>query len=87
MIGSQDVLIGVILLVFLFGAKKLPELAGSLGKSMKEFRRATSEAEAEPAPPPSPAPIDATSRCATCQTPAQQEWRHCPECGMALPTR
>jgi TatA/E family protein of Tat protein translocase len=35
MIGSQDLVVGLVIVLVLFGAKKLPELAGSLGKSMK----------------------------------------------------
>ena len=31
--------------LLLFGAKRLPELARGLGKSIKEFKRATSEVE------------------------------------------
>ena len=33
--------------LLLFGAKRLPELARGLGKSIKEFKRATSEVEAD----------------------------------------
>jgi len=38
-IGSQDLIRGAIIVVVLFGAKKLPELASALGKSMKEFKK------------------------------------------------
>jgi sec-independent protein translocase protein TatA len=52
MIGSQDLVVGLVIVLVLFGAKKLPELAGSLGKSMKEFKKGVSEAtEEEPAKP------------------------------------
>ena len=39
MIGNQDLILGAIIVIVLFGAKKLPELASALGKSMKEFKR------------------------------------------------
>lgn len=41
--------IGLITLVILllFGAKRLPELARGLGKSLKEFKKSTSEVEEE----------------------------------------
>ena len=37
-IGAGEIIIIVVVLVFLFGAKKLPELARSIGKSVKELR-------------------------------------------------
>ena len=37
-IGPGEIIIIVVVLVFLFGAKKLPELARSIGKSVKELR-------------------------------------------------
>jgi sec-independent protein translocase protein TatA len=43
MVGSQDLLVGLVIVLVLFGAKKLPELAASLGKSMKEFKKGVSE--------------------------------------------
>jgi sec-independent protein translocase protein TatA len=35
------------IVLLLFGAKRLPELSRSLGKSMREFKKATSEIENE----------------------------------------
>jgi sec-independent protein translocase protein TatA len=39
-LGTQDLLIGLVLAAFFFGAKRLPELARSLGQSMTEFKKA-----------------------------------------------
>jgi sec-independent protein translocase protein TatA len=44
--GSEWILILVVVLL-LFGARKLPELARSLGASAKEFRKGISEGSAE----------------------------------------
>ena len=44
--GGELVIILFIVLL-LFGAKKLPDLAGSVGKSIREFRKASDEADAE----------------------------------------
>jgi sec-independent protein translocase protein TatA len=44
--GWQIVLILVVILV-LFGGKKMPELARGLGQSIKEFKKATREASDE----------------------------------------
>lgn len=42
--SGPEALIVLAIVILLFGAKKLPELAGSVGKSIKEFRKATTEA-------------------------------------------
>jgi sec-independent protein translocase protein TatA len=88
MIGSQDLLVGLAIVLVLFGAKKLPELAASLGKSMKEFKKGVSETdEEEPSRPPG-LPTGATTApklCPACQTSLDADWSHCPRCGTAAP--
>ena len=37
-LGSQEILLILLILFILFGAKKIPELARSLEQEMKEFR-------------------------------------------------
>jgi sec-independent protein translocase protein TatA len=44
--GQEVLLIGAVVLL-LFGAKKLPEFARGLGKSMGEFKKARNEFEQE----------------------------------------
>jgi len=39
-IGLPEVLLILLLILLLFGAKKLPELARGMGEALKEFRRA-----------------------------------------------
>ena len=39
-LGSSEILIVVLVLVFLFGGKKLPELSKGIADSIKEFRKA-----------------------------------------------
>jgi len=46
-LGFPEILIILFVILLLFGAKKLPELARGLGKGMREFKRATSEIEEE----------------------------------------
>ena len=46
-LGPPELIIVLVIVLLLFGAKKLPDLAGSMGKSIKEFRKATQEAEEE----------------------------------------
>jgi len=42
-IGVQELLIILLIVLVLFGAKKIPELAKGLGNGLKEFRKATKE--------------------------------------------
>ncbi len=37
--GSQELLLILVIVLVLFGGSKLPDLAKSLGKSMKEFKK------------------------------------------------
>ncbi len=46
-VGGQELVIILIIVILLFGAKKIPELASGLGKGLKEFKKASSEAEKE----------------------------------------
>ena len=46
-IGTSEIIIIAIVLLVLFGGKKLPELAKGLGEASKEFRKAFSEGEKE----------------------------------------
>ncbi|HYR70804.1 MAG TPA: twin-arginine translocase TatA/TatE family subunit [Candidatus Acidoferrum sp.] len=88
MIGSQDLLVGLAIVLVLFGAKKLPELAASLGKSMKEFKKGVSEAgEEEPPRPAGPSIVTAAAPrpCPVCKTSLEPDWSHCPRCGTAAP--
>ena len=46
---NEWVIVGIVaLIVFLFGAKKLPDLARSLGKSSSEFKKGMSEGASDP---------------------------------------
>ncbi|MBP6963840.1 MAG: twin-arginine translocase TatA/TatE family subunit [Armatimonadetes bacterium] len=52
MIGWQEALPIVLIVVVLFGAKKLPELGKSLGQGIKEFKKSTKEIVADDADEP-----------------------------------
>lgn len=45
--GGGELIIVLFIVLLLFGAKKLPGLAGSIGTSMKELRRAAREEPAD----------------------------------------
>jgi sec-independent protein translocase protein TatA len=49
-LGYQELLIILVIVLILFGANRLPELARSLGSSVKEFKKGVNEAKAEDTP-------------------------------------
>ncbi|HEV8310074.1 MAG TPA: twin-arginine translocase TatA/TatE family subunit [Methylomirabilota bacterium] len=44
-LGYQELMIILVIVLLLFGAQKLPELARGLGKSVSEFKKGQSEDE------------------------------------------
>ena len=47
MLGTVEILIILLIVLLLFGAKKLPEFAKGLGKGIKEFKKASSDIKEE----------------------------------------
>ena len=43
--GATEILLIVLAILILFGAKKIPELAQGIGKGMKEFKKALKDVE------------------------------------------
>jgi sec-independent protein translocase protein TatA len=48
-LGYQELLIILVIVLVLFGANRLPELARSLGSSVKEFKKGVNEAQKDDA--------------------------------------
>lgn len=46
-ISGQEIFIVMIVVLLLFGANKIPEIAKGLGKGMREFRKATDDIKRE----------------------------------------
>jgi len=46
-LGGPELVVIFVVILLLFGAKKIPELARGLGKSMGEFKKARDEFERE----------------------------------------
>jgi sec-independent protein translocase protein TatA len=49
-LGFGELLVILLIVVVLFGAKKIPEIMGGLGKGIKSFKKAM-DTDDEPAPP------------------------------------
>jgi sec-independent protein translocase protein TatA len=76
-LGAQELLVILVIVRVLFGESKLPDLAKSLGRSMKEFKKGIGvEPEAEQAS--TPQPMAAPQACAHCKKPLETGWSHCP---------
>lgn len=72
-LGFQELLVIFLVILLVFGPKKLPQLAQALGKAVREFRNATREIEEsikeiersvdleeKPTPPPPPSSSSGT---------------------------
>ena len=46
-LGVPELVIILIIIVFIFGANRLPQLATGLGKSIKNFKEASREADSD----------------------------------------
>lgn len=46
-LGTPEILLILLIILLLFGAKKIPEVMRGLGQGLREFRRATREATEE----------------------------------------
>lgn len=72
-LGWGEVVCILAILLLLFGAKKLPELARGLGKGIQEFKRATQDVQTELEraieEPPPPRSVPPSSGSATSGSP------------------
>jgi sec-independent protein translocase protein TatA len=46
-IGIPEIILIVLAIIVLFGAKKLPEIGSALGKAIREFKKAGKDIEGE----------------------------------------
>lgn len=53
-IGTQEILLLALVILFFFGAKRLPAIARSLGRSRSEFARGWQDSEIESQPTQNP---------------------------------
>ena len=42
-LGTQEILVILVIVLVVFGAKRLPEIGGGLGRAIRNFRQAASE--------------------------------------------
>ena len=68
-VGTQELLIVLLIVLLIFGARKLPDLARSLGASAKEFRKGIAEGSEDDADAPAPGATAAETTTSDSQVP------------------
>jgi sec-independent protein translocase protein TatA len=43
MVGTQEILLILVVVLVIFGAKRLPEIGSGLGRAIRNFKKATTE--------------------------------------------
>ena len=80
----------LIIVIIIFGPGKLPEIGGAIGKSLREFRRSTSEVAGEEEKPATAGPATAATAitesrlCPTCLARNPIGNKFCSQCGDKL---
>jgi sec-independent protein translocase protein TatA len=79
-LGFPEIMIILVIVLLLFGAKRIPEIAGSMGKGIKEFKKNINEAtrEIDVEPPRydnrlNPSDLDKTRTSERTEEPARPE--------------
>ena len=93
-LGPMELVIILLVLVMLFGATRLADIGGSLGKGIKEFRKEVSTDEEEkPAESASTGPVASANggaetvaavKCPSCGTLNAAGAKFCSQCAAAL---
>ena len=81
-IGPFELLLILAVVVIIFGVGRLPEVGGAIGKSIREFRRASRESEDKHQLSQPEAGPDAGLPASSAPPPSQSP-RYCPQCGAA----
>ena len=88
-LGPFELVLILAIVVLIFGVGKMSDVGGALGKSIREFRKASRDSEdEEPSPPAvsqssaSSDPESSTTRaCTKCGNQLDMETKFCAECG------
>ena len=59
-IGFREILLILLIILILFGAKRIPEMMKAMGQGVKEFKKAAKDIQSDDEPSP-PAPPTKTS--------------------------
>ena len=57
-LGFGELMIMLLIVLVLFGAKRIPEISGSFGKGIREFKKNMNDVESSLTSPPETRPLD-----------------------------
>jgi len=86
-LGGSELVVILVIVLIVFGAGKLPEVFGQLGKGVRTFRDESSGTETKPATATTTAgatgvPLGESRKyCAKCGTALAPDAKFCPSCG------
>ena len=85
-LGPLEILVILAVVIMIFGVGRLPQVGSALGKSIREFRKASSDDGGPPAieeatPPAAPS---TSAFCTQCGVAAAPGLRFCTACGRSL---
>ncbi len=83
-LGTPEILLILLVVLVLFGAKKIPELAQGLGKGIREFRRASSEIRGEIENEFQNGSSRRMASCYACGSSVPDGAKFCTSCGKSL---
>ncbi len=89
-LGPFELVLIVVVVLLVFGATRVSDLMGSVGKGIKEFRKNVKDDEPETAVAEPPSSATATPgmiaavKCPSCGSLNAATAKHCNECGAAV---
>lgn len=89
-LGPLELVIILLVLVMIFGASRLADLGGSLGKGIREFKKNVQDDDDAPLASSASEPAVSANgtlsavRCASCGTLNVAGAKHCNNCGAAI---
>ena len=90
-LGPIELVVILLVLVMIFGASRLADLGGSLGKGIRQFKKEVQDDEKdEPVAQSTTQPVTANGdaisavRCSSCGTLNAVGSKHCSNCGAAI---
>lgn len=57
-LGLMELMIALVIILLVFGAKRIPEVAASFGKGIREFKRSVSDVDQQIRHPEAEKPVD-----------------------------